>query len=87
MTKDLAYYEQQLRALRPDHSSGHAKPHKVCLLFTVMELINQGVITENHIELNTHFKEQFSKQFRQYKHGNDKDDPAQPFFYLESSEF
>ncbi len=87
MNKDLAYYQKQLSALRPDRSSGHAKPHKVCLILAVLDLINQGVITENRIELNERLKERFSKHFSRYQHGNDKDDPAQPFFYLESSGF
>ncbi len=38
---------EQLRALRPDRSSGYAKPHKVCLMLAVMDLIQQGIITEN----------------------------------------
>ncbi|MDB4630972.1 HNH endonuclease [Pseudomonadales bacterium] len=87
MTKDLAYYQQQLSSLRPDRSSGHAKPHKVCLLLAVMDLIQQNVITDNRIELNDALKVSFSQHFDNYKLGNDKDDPAQPFFYLESSSF
>ncbi|MDZ7737328.1 MAG: hypothetical protein U5P41_15535 [Gammaproteobacteria bacterium] len=39
MAKDLAYYLDKLRALRVDRSSGHAKPHKVCLLLAVMDMI------------------------------------------------
>ena len=81
MTKDLAYYQQQLSSLRPDRSSGHAKPHKVCLLLAVMDLIQQNVITDNRIELNDALKVSFSQHFDNYKLGNDKDDPAQPFFY------
>lgn len=77
----------QLRALRPDRSSGHAKPHKVCLMLAVMDLIQQGTITENKIYFNDALKSQFTKWFEQFQHGNDKNDPAQPFFYLESAPF
>lgn len=87
MTKDLAYYQQQLSSLRTDRSSGHAKPHKVCLLLAVMDLIQQNVITSNRIELDDSLNVAFSQHFNHYKHGNDKDDRAQPFFYLESSAF
>lgn len=87
MIKDLDYYLNKLRTLRVDHSSGHAKPHKVCLLFAVMDLIDQGIIKENRIDFSEQLKQQFSKRFGQLKHGSDKDDPSQPFFYLESSGF
>ncbi len=87
MNKDLAYYLKELRSLRPDRSSGHPKPHKVCLLMAVMDLINQKQISENKIVLNYLLKKQFSIWFEKYKSGNDVDDPSQPFFYLESSSF
>lgn len=78
---------EQLRSLRPDRSSGHAKPHKVCLMLAVMDLIQQGVITENKIYFNETLKQQFTKWFEQFQHCNDKNDPSQPFFYLESAPF
>lgn len=87
MSKDLAYYQSQFADLRPDRSSGHAKPHKVCLLLAIMDLIAQGLITENCIEMNQSLRKQFSHHFNQYRHGNDKDDPSQPYFYLESAVF
>lgn len=77
----------QLRALRPDRSSGHAKPHKVCLMLAVMDLIQQGIITDNKIYFNDALKQKFTKWFEQFQYGNDKNDPAQPFFYLESAPF
>lgn len=87
MIGELDTYRQQLRALRPDRSNGYAKPHKVALMLAVADLIEQGVITDNRIVFNELLKQQFSQRFNQFKHGNDKDDPAQPFFYLESSPF
>ena len=87
MSDDFSLQLEQLRSLRPDRSSGHAKPHKVCMMLAVMDLIQQGVITENKIYLDEELKKQFTHWFVQYQHGNDKNDPAQPFFYLESSDF
>lgn len=78
---------EQLRSLRPDRSSGHAKPHKVCMMLAVVDLIQQGVITENKIYFNETLKQQFTKWFERFQHGNDKNDPSQPFFYLESAPF
>jgi predicted restriction endonuclease len=76
---------EQLRSLRPDRSSGHSKPHKVCMMLAVMDLIQRGIITENKIYFNDDLKQQFTKWFERFQHGNDKNEPSQPFFYLESS--
>lgn len=87
MSASLAEYQRQLGSLRADRSSGHAKPHKMCLLLAVIDLIANGEITNNKIVFNDALKQQFTKHFDQYKHGNDKDDPSQPYFYLESAPF
>lgn len=87
MVKDLAYYLEKLRALRVDRSSGYAKPHKICLLLAVMDLIAEKEITENRIAFDDPLKSRFSTWFERYKSSNDVDDPSQPFFYLESSGF
>lgn len=87
MAKGLDYYLGELRALRLDRSSGYPKPHKVCLLLAVMDLIADNSITENRIYFDDRLKSRFSRWFQKYKSGNDRDDPSQPFFYLESSGF
>jgi predicted restriction endonuclease len=87
VSRDLAYYEQQFTNLHPNRSSGYVKPHKACLILAVLDLIKKGVIVEKHIYLNETLKTEFTKHFGIYQHGSDKDDPAQPFFYLESSPF
>ena len=45
----LAFYVDKLQSIRPDKSSGRARPHKVCMMFAVMDLIEQGYITNNKI--------------------------------------
>lgn len=87
MAKDLDYYLGELRALRLDRSSGYPKPHKVCLLLAVMDLIANNSIAENRIYFDDRLKSRFSQWFQKYKSGNDKDDPSQPYFYLESAGF
>jgi len=87
MAKDLDYYLGELRAMRLDRSSGYPKPHKVCLLLAVMDLIADNSITENRIYFDDQLKSHFSRWFQKYKSGNDTDDPSQPYFYLESSGF
>ena len=83
----LTYYINRLQSLRPDRSSGRAKPHKVCMLFAVMELIEQGHIQENKIYYDDALKKRFSWHFMRLKQGNDTDSPFLPFFHLKSSGF
>jgi len=87
VTTSLEEYQRQLGSLRADRSNGHAKPHKTCLLLAVIDLVAKGDITSNKIVFSRALKQQFTKHFDQYKQGNDKDDPSQPFFYLESAPF
>lgn len=83
----IALYRAAFRELRPDRSSGHAKPHKACVLLAVIDLIERGQLTENKIYFDTALTEAFSERFERYKQGNDKDDASMPYFYLSSSAF
>ncbi len=87
MAKDLNHYLAQFRALRVDRSSGHAKPHKICLLLAVMDMIADGSTTGNRIFFNDELKARFSAHLQRLGSSKDVDDPTQPFFYLESSDF
>lgn len=80
-------YLQKLGNLRPNRSGGHNSPHKMCLMLAVADLIADGEITENKIELNDALTSRFSFHFDRHARGKDKNDPSQPFFYLESSGF
>lgn len=87
MAKDLTHYLVEFRALRVDRSSGYAKPHKVCLLLAVIDMVADGSMAENRIVFDDWLKRRFSKHFQQFSATRDVDDPSQPFFYLESSGF
>ncbi len=76
---------QELQSLRPDRSSGRAKPHKVCMMFAVIELIEQGHIQENKIYYDDALKRRFSWHFMRLKQDNDTNSPFLPFFHLKSS--
>lgn len=81
----LSYYIDKLQSIRPDRSSGHARPHKVCMMFAVMDLIEQGYINDNKIFYDEILKSRFSWHFMRLKQGNDADNPFLPFFHLQSS--
>jgi len=80
----LAYYQEKLSSLNVDRSSGHPKPHKVCLLFAIIDLIDKGSITQNRIELNDDLKAAFTFHFEKLKKGNDANNINQPFYHLQS---
>jgi len=83
----VQFYIDKFQTLRTDRSNGHAKPHKVCLLFAVIDLIEKGVITHNKILFDEQLKSCFTYYFEQFKQGNDKNTPHLPFYHLQSSQF
>ena len=83
----LSYYRQQFRTLKVNTTSGHAKPHKACLLLAVCDLLSSHEIQENKIVFDQRLQDAFSIRFERYRRGNDKDNPVNPYFYLRSSGF
>ncbi|MEP4892464.1 MAG: HNH endonuclease [Aliiglaciecola sp.] len=83
----LTYYIEKFQSIRPDRSSGHVKPHKVCLMFAIMDLIEQGHIKQNRIFYDEKLKQSFAWHFNRLKAGNDKNSPYLPFHHLQSSGF
>ena len=76
------YYQDKLCRLNVDRSSGHPKPHKVCLLFAIMDLIKNGQVIKNEFIINDELKDAFSFHFERLKKGNDADKIIQPFYHL-----
>ena len=83
----LQFYEDKFKTLRPDRSSGHARPHKMCMLLAVMDLVEQRVISENKIVYNQDLKNAFVARFNTFKQKNDDETPHNPFYFLKSSGF
>jgi len=84
---DIQTYKAEFENLRPSRVGGRSRPHKGSMLLAVIDLIDQGVIRRNEIPFNDALRDAFSERFALYKQGNDKDDPAQPYFYLSSAVF
>lgn len=82
-----AQYLDQLSSLRMDRTKDRPRPHKVCLLLAVMDLIRAGALKENRIPFNNLLRQAFTKRFEQLKQDNDRDNPEFPYFYLRSSGF
>jgi len=83
----VQFYIDKFQTLKIDRSNGHAKPHKVCLLLAVIELLEKGVISENKFLFDEQLKKQFTFYFEQLKQGNDQNTPYLPFYHLQSSNF
>ena len=81
----IALYVDKLQSIRPDKSSGRARPHKVCMMFAVMDLIEQGYITDNRIYYDDVLKNRFTWHFSRLKQDNDADSPFLPFNHLKTS--
>ena len=83
----LQEYLEVFRTLKVNSSSGHAKPHKACMLLAVIDLLDSGSLTQNRFVFDDRLKDAFSQRFEQYRQGNDKDTPVYPFFHLSSAGF
>lgn len=83
----ITHIKETLSALKVDRSSGHPKPHKVCLLLAVINLIQQGKITNNRIQLDDALEQQFLKHIEKFKKGNDSSNINMPFYHLQSDGF
>lgn len=90
----IDYYIEHFAKLRTDTSparwsadTNHRAPHKPFLLLAVMDLIAQGIIKSNFIELNAELMDIFDlywvKVIGQEKDGN----PILPFYHLQSDKF
>lgn len=80
------YYREKLRSLNVDRSSGHPKPHKVCLLLAVLDLIETNRTPKNEFYLDENLKIEFSKHFEHLKKANDAKKIATPFWHLQNDD-
>lgn len=73
--------------LKRDRSGGHERPHKPILLLAILDLIENGTITENRIEASDELRAAFTDYFKIVQQGNDQNTPHNPFYYLCSEGF
>lgn len=83
----LDSYIEDFRKLNVDRSSGHAKPHKVCMLYAVMDLIAEGEIKTNKIFYDDKLLERFNYYFEKLRSRNDQCNPYLPYYHLNSASF
>ena len=76
------FYNNKLRSLNVDRSSGHPKPHKVCLLLSLLDMVESGELTDNRIVNSTALKKAFEANFERLRKGNDAANLNLPFYHL-----
>ncbi len=93
MTEEVKYAEAFLR-LKTDKNrtrwpsvTMHASPYKPLMLLSVMDLIAEGVITENSIPPSFELAETFNDYCFQILPAGMKGNPAMPFYHLQSEGF
>ena len=86
--KTLTYYKGKFASLRMKaNRKGPSSPHKVALLLAVIDLMEQGQMTENKIWFDEQLKVAFKIQFRKLASKNDRCRPHNPFFHLRTEGF
>jgi len=80
-------YLEQFRTLRVHKAGSRASPHRVCMLYAVMDLIEEGAIQWNVIYFDEHLKRRYHWYFDQLSGLNDKANPHYPFYHLRSEGF
>ncbi len=86
--KDLGYYCKKFEKLNINrHQSRGEAPHKPILLLAVLELISQGKLTQNRIELSPDLIAAFLKYWGQLVRTDHQSTIALPFYHLTGDRF
>lgn len=87
--KDINYYIQCFSALNTMKMQGKPAPHKALLLLSVIDLVEQGFITDSNIQLSDILEERFKYYASQYVGNKSAYDPKinYPFYHLRSEPF
>ena len=82
----LHHYTKKFQRLRVDRASGTA-PHKPILLLSVIDMVAQGKIQRNRIELSPELIATFLKYWTNLGSDTHHSNIALPFFHLTSEGF
>jgi len=80
----LKRLEEQIRTIRTFRSGRRAKPHKLVMLLSVIDMIERGSIVDGKVYFNRELLERFSFYFDLAKQPTDSCRPHIPFFHLRS---
>ena len=83
----VAIYSRKFAKLKQGGTKYGKAPHKPVLSLTLIELIEQQIITENRITISPELVATFKETFALLVNVANKDDFTQPFFYLKNEGF
>jgi putative restriction endonuclease len=81
MNKDLNYYIKRFTSLRIDKAHGQA-PYQPLLLLSLIELVEQGLISENRFAISPELISIFIKYRDRLSTAFHQANPAQPFYHM-----
>ncbi|NLC55399.1 MAG: DUF4007 family protein [Armatimonadetes bacterium] len=87
MDGDLRSLLQDIAELRRGTWSGRAKPHKLVMLLTVLDLAETGRLEDNRIYFDEELQATFCNRFTDLCDRSDWCQPGPPFFHLRSAPF
>ena len=64
IVKDFSYYSHHFAHLNVNKKGGQIAPHKPLLLLAIMDLVEQGIINSNRIELTDELVSTFDRKKR-----------------------
>lgn len=79
--------QTEISQLRRGGGRKDPKPHKLLMLLVVLELADEGLLSENKIFFDDHLITLFEKHFRHVGKFGDWCQPVPPFFHLRSADF
>ena len=87
--KDLNYYINCFSTLHTMKAQGKPVPHKALLLLSVIDLIEQGIITNSRIQLTDILEKQFKHNSISYLGDSSTYDPKinYPYYHMRSEPF
>ena len=83
-TARLSLYARKFITLKQGGTKYGKAPHKPIFLLTLIELIEQQLITANRVVISPELVATFKENFALLVNAPNKDDFTQPFFYLKN---
>jgi hypothetical protein len=84
---ELDILKKEIATLKRNSQNNTSKPHKLLMLLAVLDLAEEGLLSENRIYFDARLIERFEKYFHFGANGADLPQATQPFFHLRSSNF
>jgi len=75
-------YIEKFNNIRPNKSGDRERPHKICMLLAVLDLIKSGELQTNKIYLNPELIQRYTVFFKATAATGEVPNPHYPFFYL-----